>query len=154
MYLRAIASRGFMPITSGRGQLKCDGTRAETRFRLSAKRRSPFKSAVALVQSTTGSWGVRVSFYCGSNAGYTMFWISVKGTGYPPHSPVSPTLPLLRVTVCHHISNGLYKYNELRQKIMVNLNWNLPVVARKSLKRLNVAARRIWFWYVVTALVV
>ena len=25
--------------------LKCDGTRAETRFRLSAKRTSPFKSA-------------------------------------------------------------------------------------------------------------
>ena len=28
-----------------RGQLKCDGTRAETRFRLSPKRTSPFKSA-------------------------------------------------------------------------------------------------------------
>jgi len=28
-----------------RGQLKCDATRAETRFRLSAKRTSPFKSA-------------------------------------------------------------------------------------------------------------
>ena len=28
-----------------RGQLNCDGTRAETRFRLSAKRTSPFKSA-------------------------------------------------------------------------------------------------------------
>jgi hypothetical protein len=31
--------------TSVRGQLQCDGTRAETRFRLSAKRTSPFKSA-------------------------------------------------------------------------------------------------------------
>jgi len=31
----------------GRGQLKCDGTRAENRFRLSAKRTSPFKSAGA-----------------------------------------------------------------------------------------------------------
>ena len=29
----------------GRGQLKCDGTRAETSFRLSAKRTSPFKLA-------------------------------------------------------------------------------------------------------------
>ena len=29
----------------GTGELKCDGTRAETRFRLSAKRTSPFKSA-------------------------------------------------------------------------------------------------------------
>ena len=30
---------------SRRGQLKCNGTRTETRFRLSAKRTSPFKSA-------------------------------------------------------------------------------------------------------------
>jgi len=30
---------------SCRLRLKCDGTRAETRFRLSAKRTSPFKSA-------------------------------------------------------------------------------------------------------------
>ena len=46
--------------------LKRDGTRAETRFRLSAKRTSQFKSAGASVQSTTGSQGVRIS---GSNAG-------------------------------------------------------------------------------------
>jgi hypothetical protein len=51
-------------------RLKCDGARAETRFRLSAKRTSPFKSAGASVQSTTGSRGVRIS---GSNAGYKMF---------------------------------------------------------------------------------
>jgi len=31
------------------GQLKCDGTRAETRFCLSVKRTSPFKSAGASV---------------------------------------------------------------------------------------------------------
>jgi len=54
--------------------LKYDGTRAETRVRLSAKRTSPFKSARASVQSTTGSRGVRIS---GSNAGYTMFRDSV-----------------------------------------------------------------------------
>jgi hypothetical protein len=71
--------------------LKCDSTRTETRFRLSAKRTSPFKSARASVQSTTGSRGVRIS---GSNAGYTMLRCSVKGTGYPLHSPVSPSLPL------------------------------------------------------------
>jgi hypothetical protein len=35
--------------------MKCDGTRAETRFRLSAKRTSPFKLAGPSVQSTTGS---------------------------------------------------------------------------------------------------
>jgi hypothetical protein len=43
------------PSSEGRLSLKCDGTRAETRFRLSAKRTSPFKSAGASVQSTTGS---------------------------------------------------------------------------------------------------
>ena len=45
----------------------------------------------ASVQSTTGSRGVRIS---GSNAGYTMFCGSVKGTGYQLHSPVSPSLLL------------------------------------------------------------
>ena len=44
----------------------------------------------------------------GSNAGYTMLRGSVKDTGYPLHSPVSLSLPLLRVTVCHHISTGVY----------------------------------------------
>ena len=69
-------------------RFKCDGARAETRFRLSAKRKSPFNSEGASVQLTTGSRGVRIS---GSNAGYTMFWGSVKSTGYPLHSPVSPS---------------------------------------------------------------
>jgi len=76
------------------GQLKCDGTRAETRFRLSAKWTSQFKSTGASIQSTTGSRGVRIS---GSNAGYTVFQGSVKGTGYPLRqfplhfpSPASP----------------------------------------------------------------
>jgi len=87
-----------------RGQLKCDGTRAETRFRLSATRTSPFKSAGASVQSTTGSRAVRIS---GNNAGYTMFRGSVKGTGCPLHSLVSPSLPPC-VDVCHHISAGVY----------------------------------------------
>jgi hypothetical protein len=71
-------------------RLKCDGTRAETRFCLSAIWTSPFKSAGALVQSTTGSRGVRIS---GSDVGYTMFRGSVKGTGYPLHSPVSLHFP-------------------------------------------------------------
>jgi hypothetical protein len=94
-----------IPVVVCRLRLKCDGTRTETRFRLSAKRTSPFKSAGASVQSTTGSRGVRLS---GSNAGYTMFRGSVKSTGYPLHSPVSPSLPLPCVTVCHHISTGVY----------------------------------------------
>jgi len=92
-------------------RLKCDGTCAETRFRLSAKRMSPFKSAGASVQSTTGSRGVRIG---GSNAGYTMFRDSVKGTGYPFHLPVSRSLPLPCITMCHHISTRLYQYDKYR----------------------------------------
>ena len=74
-----------------RDQMKCDGTCAENKFRLLVKRTCPFKSAGASVQSTTGSRGVRIS---GSNAGYIMFRGSVKSTGYPLHSPVSPSYPL------------------------------------------------------------
>ena len=48
------------------------------------------------------------AFIVGSNAGYAMFRGSVKGTGYPLHSPVSPSLPLPCVTVCYHISTGVY----------------------------------------------
>jgi hypothetical protein len=59
----------------------------------------------ASVQLTIGSRVVGIS---GSNAAYTMFWGSVKSTGYPLHSPVSPPLPLPCVTVCHHISTGVY----------------------------------------------
>ena len=90
-----------------RGQLKRDGTRAETRFRLSAKRTSPFKSAGGGHQFSR-LLAAEVYAISGSNAGYTMFRGSVKGTGYPLHSPVSPSLPLPRVTVCHHISTGVY----------------------------------------------
>ena len=95
-------------------RLKCDGTRAETRFRLSAKRTSPFKSVRASVQSTTGSRGVRIS---GSNAGYTMLRGSVKSTDYPLHSVVSPSLPLSCVAVCHHISTGLLTRNRVSGEV-------------------------------------
>ena len=93
------------PSYRGRVRLKRDGTRVETRFRLSPKLTGPFKSAGASVQSTAGSRGVRISV---SNAGYTTFRGSVKSTGYPLHSPVSPSLPLPCVTVCHQVSNALY----------------------------------------------
>jgi hypothetical protein len=102
---------------SSRLHLKCDGTRAETRFRLSAKRTSPFTSPGGSVQSTTGSRGVRIS--C-SNAGYTMFRGSVKGTGYPLHSPVSPSLP-----------------PPVRQRVPSHLNWTLRRKATGKLDQLG-----------------
>jgi hypothetical protein len=56
------------------------------------------------VQSTTGRRVARIS---GTNAGYNMFRGSVKSTGYPLDSLVSPSLPHPCVTVCHHISNAV-----------------------------------------------
>ena len=101
--------------------MKYDGTCAETRFHLSAKRTSPFKSAGASVQSTTGSRCVRIS---DSNAGYIMFRGSVKSTGYSLHSPVSASLPLPCVTVCHHISTGVYRQLPLCFKVLTHTHIN------------------------------
>ena len=62
-----VCSAGFLGRTSlSRARSKRDGTRAETRFGLSAKRTSPFKSVGVSVQSAAGSRCVRIS---GSNAG-------------------------------------------------------------------------------------
>jgi hypothetical protein len=92
-------------------RLKCDGTRAEARLRLSAKRTSPFKSAGASVQSITDSRVVRIS---GSNAAYTIFRGSVKSTGYPLHSPVSPFTPV-------------------RHRVPSHFNWTLPNLSNSML---------------------
>jgi hypothetical protein len=92
----------------GRLRLKCDGTRAETRFRLSAQRTSPFKPAGESVQSTTGRRAVHISLqglYCSCKP---VFCSYVTLTGYPLHSPVSPLLLFPCVTVCHHISKAVY----------------------------------------------
>jgi len=75
----------------------------------------------ASVQSTTGSRDVSIS---GSNAGYTMFRGSVKSTGYPLHSPVSPSLPL-----------------PVRHRVPSHFNWTL-----RSVYYVRVSGLRIgWF---------
>jgi len=145
----------MMPSPGSRLRLKCDGTRAETRFRLSAKRTSSLKSAAASVQSTTGSRGVRIS---GSNAGYTTLRGSVKSTGYPLQSPFSPSLLLPCVTVCHHISTGLYLlfYSEdgvsifLRnvRKFRQNCTKSHPL-SSECLISLLLASRDALFWFIL-----
>jgi len=77
----------------GRVKTECDGTRAETRFDLPAKWTSPFISAGLSVQSSTGFLGVRVK---------------LKTAGYPLHSPLSTSLLLPCVAVCHQIPFPLY----------------------------------------------
>jgi len=97
----------FQHTSSCIARSKCDGTCAETRFGISVKRTSPFKSAGASVQSTAGSRGVRIS---GQQLYRPCSDIQCKTTGYPLHSHLSPSLPLLCVTVCHQVLNALYNH--------------------------------------------
>jgi hypothetical protein len=85
-------------------RLKCDGTRAETRFRLSAKRTSPFKSAGTSVQSTTGRRAVHFSLqglYCSCKP---VFCSHVTLTGSPLHSLISPFTSPVRHRVPSHFN--------------------------------------------------
>ena len=125
--------------------MKCDGTRVETRFRLSAKRTSPFKSAGASVQSTTGSRGVRIS---GSNAGYTMFRGSVKSICYAFHSPVSPftSLPVRHRVPSHFNWTLLLSCLNLEKRIILTKAVGTPTKSRtvqstKKLRRQTVSKR-------------
>ena len=90
----------------------------------------------ASVQSTTGSRGVRIS---GTNAGYCTCRDSVKGTGYPLNSPVSPSLPLPDVTVCHHISTGLYQATSR----------NFPIERRQLHLGRSLQCRMFWPWHLI-----
>ena len=58
--VRFVEAKRFREHFEGRVQTERDGTRAETRFGLPAKRTSPFISAGVSVQSSTDFLGVRV----------------------------------------------------------------------------------------------
>ena len=75
-------------------------------FVFRAERTHPFKSAGG--RQFSRLLAAEVCAISGKSAGYTTFRGSVKGTVYPLHSPDSPSLPLPCVTVCHHISTGVY----------------------------------------------
>ena len=102
-------------ISLGRARAEPDGTRAETRFRLSPKRTSPFKSAGESVQSTAGSRDVRISV---SNAGYTTFRGRVRVLAthsirqFPLHflSRASPCATTFRTQLYSRIPIPLYDY--------------------------------------------
>jgi hypothetical protein len=104
--------------TDRRLRLKCDCTWAETKFRLSAKRTSPFKSVGkggwgVSVQSTTSRRAVHISLqglYCSCEP---VFCSHVTLAGYPFHLLVSPSLLLPCVTACHHISNAVYHWTQI-----------------------------------------
>ena len=91
-------------IPKGIVRLKCDGTRAETRFRLSLKRTSPFKSAGRQFSRLLAAEVCASELVMLDTPRSEVGW----STGYQLHSPVSPSLPLPCVTVCHQVSNALY----------------------------------------------
>ena len=108
-----VALRLTQPLTEiSRARAEPDGTRAETRFRLSPKRTSPFKSAGESVQSTAGSGGVRISV---SNAGYTTFRGRVRVLAthcirqFPLHFPsrASPCATTFRTQYTRNFSWGV-----------------------------------------------
>ena len=79
-----------------------------------------------------------ITFQLASIAGYTMFRGSVKSTGYSLHTPVSPSLPLPCVTVCHHISAGVYL-------LMIGLD--KPETFTGSRNTLRISCASSWFFY-------
>jgi hypothetical protein len=91
-------------ITVGRLRLKCDGTRAETRFGLSAKRTSPFKpvglSSRQLTPEVCASAVVMLDTPCSEVA-----W------GYWLHTPFA-SFPFTSPPVRHRVPSGF--------------NWTLP----------------------------
>jgi len=99
------SSGQYRTYKKGRTRLKRDGTCAETRFGLSETWTSPFKLAGESVQSTAGSRGVRISGQTMDGPCTEVQW---ESSGYPLQLPISPLLPLPRVTACRHVSNGLY----------------------------------------------
>ena len=91
-------------------RLKCDGTRAETRLRLSTKRTSPFKWAGGSVQSTTGRQAVHIilqGLYCSCKP---VFCSHATLTSYPLHYLVSPSL-----------------LHSVRHRVPSHFNWTLSM---------------------------
>ena len=86
----------------------------------------------ASVQSTTGSRVVRIS---GSNAGYTMFRGSVKGTGYPLHSPVHLNRPV-GITTADAAQLCCQQSTELTPT--GRLKWTRPFRAKDEISLLRV----------------
>ena len=100
------------PRLFGKARAERDGTRAETRFRLSPKRTSPLKSVGASVQSTAGSRGVRIRL---SNVGYTTFGGGVRVLAthsirqFPLHFPsrASPCATRFRTSSTSTLTPGV-----------------------------------------------
>jgi len=105
-----------------------DGTRTETRFRLSPKRTTPIKSVGASVQSTAGSRGVRNSL---NNAGYTTLGGGVRVLAthsirqFPLHLPfrASPCATRFRTSSTVSFYNRCPSHRSQRLKVLIVRVW-------------------------------
>ena len=129
----------------------CHHISTAVHFLTDYKRTSPFKSA---------RWGRQFSWLLaaevcgisGSNAGYTMFRGSVKGTGYPLHSPVSPfTSPPVRHRVPSHFKWTLpvTRMRYISEAMPVSSRYHWP----RDLKRDSTPARLLVLWVCVLCFV-
>jgi hypothetical protein len=101
---------------NGRVHLNMTSHAQKPDFVFRAKRTSPFKLARWEGVSSVDCWPAEVCGISGSNATYTVFRGSVKGTGYPLHWPVSPfTSPSLRHRVPSHFNWTLPTLNSYLQ---------------------------------------
>ena len=120
MLCRIVPSSKFAVKPSNRSsaRFESDGTGAETRFGLSAKRTSPFKLAggrggggqfsrllAAEVCASAVVMVVMLDTPCSE--------VECKTTGYPLHSHISRSLPLPCFSVCHQVSTELYLCEKL-----------------------------------------
>ena len=102
------ASYNWMTLkkTQDIAHLKCDGTRAETRFGLSREtdrvhlNRRGRQFSRLLAAEVCVSAVIMLDTPCSE--------VECKTTGYPLHSNVSLSLPLPCLTVCHQVSTELY----------------------------------------------
>ena len=110
-----------------------DGTCAETRFLLSPKRMSPFKSVGASVQSTAGSRGVRISL---SNAGETTLGGGVRVLAthsirqFPLHFPSRASPCDTRFRTSSSCSDG----SEITKPVEIRNHVFRPLICRLHLK--------------------
>ena len=120
--------------------MKCDGTRAETRFLLPAKRTSPFKSAGG--RQFSRLLAAEVCAISGSNAGYTMFRGSVKGWLPTAFASFPFTSPPVRHRVPSHFNCSLQLYLFLTSALEAVWSSSRPGNSpRYLLRRLGVPQR-------------
>ena len=108
VHMRWLPHLTSKPTAGGRLRLKYDGTRAETRFPLSAKRKGPFILAVGRQFSRLLAAEVCASAVLMLDTACSELVWRVLATHCIRH--FAPSLPLPSVTACQHISTGFYTY--------------------------------------------